>query len=225
MLKELEKSIGHTFKDKKLLQTALSHTSYVNENRRGEDSNERLEFLGDSILGMTTAYFLYVNFPNMPEGEMTKLRAELVCERSLARVGEALSLGKFIRLGKGEENGGGRSRPSIIADALEAIIAAVYLDGGREKATELITRHILSGVTGAGSVINCDYKTVLQEKVQRTKGNRISYRQLGETGPDHEKIFYVALYVNDEKYGEGSGKSKKEAEQQAAKDALNRFDD
>ena len=221
-MEQLEKKIGYEFKNKKLLHTALSHTSYVNELKSGEPSNERLEFLGDSILGMITAYYLYRKYPDMPEGNMTKLRAELVCEKSLAQVGREIGLGGFLLLGKGEELCGGRERPSIIADAVEAVIAAMYLDGGREKVRQFIRERILSRADEYGGSAD-DCKTALQELVQRTRGNIIEYRLTGESGPDHNKRFEAAVYINGRSMGTGTGRSKKDAEQNAARSALEKY--
>ncbi|MBQ4370148.1 MAG: ribonuclease III [Oscillospiraceae bacterium] len=219
----LEKTIGYTFRDKALLKNALMHSSYANENRKnGCASNERLEFLGDALLGAEAAKFLYTSFPDMGEGEMTKLRAEMVCEKSLAAVAQRISLGRCLLLGKGEAHGGGRERPSINADAVEALIAAIFLDGGREPAERFIGKYILSvplteDRLGVGEG---DYKTTLQEKVQRIRGSSVSYEIIAESGPDHNKTFTVAACINGERSGVGEGRTKKEAEQQAAKAAL-----
>lgn len=219
----LEKTIEYTFKDKELLKNALMHSSYANENRKsGRTSNERLEFLGDALLGAETAKFLYTSFPEMGEGEMTKLRAELVCEKSLAAVAERIGLGRCLLLGRGEAHGGGRERPSINADAVEALIAAMFLDGGREAIERFIGKYILSSGfkedrLGVGEG---DYKTTLQERVQRSRGSSVSYEIIAESGPDHNKTFTVAAVINGERSGVGEGRTKKEAEQQAAKDAL-----
>lgn len=219
-MNRLEKKLGYTFKNKELLKTALTHSSYANENKRsGLASNERLEFLGDSILGMTVAEYLYRNAPNMPEGQMTRQRAELVCEKRLEGVAGQLELGDFLRLGRGEEQGGGRTRPSILADAVEAVLAAVYLDGGVEPARAVINKYILSQI-GNGEAVGVDYKTSLQELVQSKTGQTLSYHMLGESGPDHAKIFTVEVRLNGLKQGEGTGRNKKEAEQAAAKAAL-----
>ncbi len=219
----LEKTIEYTFKDKELLKNALMHSSYANENRKsGCTSNERLEFLGDALLGAETAKFLYTSFPEMGEGEMTKLRAELVCEKSLAAVAERIGLGRCLLLGRGEAHGGGRERPSINADAVEALIAAMFLDGGREAIERFIGKYILSTGFKADrlGVGEGDYKTTLQERVQRSRGSSVSYEIIAESGPDHNKTFTVAAVINGERSGVGEGRTKKEAEQQAAKDAL-----
>lgn len=218
-MNELEAKLGYSFKNTELLLTALSHSSYVNERReQGEVCNERLEFLGDSVLGMITAKYLYLRFPDMPEGLMTKTRAELVCEPSLYEVAKKLGLGKYLRLGKGEENGGGRDRPSIMADAVEAIIAAIYLDGGYEEAERFINEYILTSV-GDG-VKSRDYKTTLQEIVQRKSDQVLKYEMIDATGPDHAKVFSFRVLLNGESIGEGTGRTKKLAEQNAAKKAL-----
>lgn len=213
----LEKKLGYTFRNKALLQEALTHSSWANENRKsGASSNERLEFLGDSVLGFTVAEFLFRNEPNMPEGQMTRLRADLVCERSLEGAALILELGEYLRLGRGEELSGGKKRPSILADAFEAIVAAIFLDGGIERAKEMVTRMILSQYKESGPS-GFDYKTALQELVQKKSGQILTYHMTGESGPDHMKLFSVEVRLNGEAKGEGAGKNKKEAEQAAAK--------
>ncbi len=222
-MNELEKKLGYSFKNTELLKTALSHSSYVNERKNsGEVCNERLEFLGDSVLGMVTATYLYNKFPDMPEGQMTKTRSELVCEPSLFEVAKKLDLGEYLRLGKGEEMGGGRNRPSIMADAVEAIIAAMYLDGGYGEAERFIHENILSSVDGG--VQYHDYKTALQEIVQRKSDQVLKYEMTGATGPDHAKVFTFRVLLNGEEIGEGTGRTKKTAEQNAAKKALEDMD-
>lgn len=216
MIKDLEAAIGYTFRDISLLQNALTHSSYANE--RWHDSlasNERLEFLGDSVLGMVTAEHLYRTFPQRPEGELSRLRAELVCETNLARVAAQLELGRHLMLGHGEEQGGGRTRESILADAVESVIAATYLDGGFQPAARLIHRFILSDIPVEKPRI-VDYKTTLQELVQQKKNQTISYTLTGESGPDHAKKFTVEVRINGKPMGSGSGTSKKRAEQDAA---------
>jgi len=220
MLKDLEEAIGYRFQNITLLQQAMAHSSYANE--RWHDSlmsNERLEFLGDSILGMLVADYLYRTFPNRPEGELTRMRADMVCERSLAVVAVQLNLGKHLLLGKGEEQGGGRGRESILADAVESVIAACYLDGGMEAAKSFVEKFVLVHVP-VNRPNNMDYKTALQEKVQQKKNQTLSYVLVGESGPDHDKHFQVELRLNDQVVGVGSGSSKKRAEQDAAKAAL-----
>lgn len=217
----LEKKLGHAFRDRALLATALTHSSYANENRGRGECNERLEFLGDSVLGMVVADALYRRFPELPEGRMTRLRAQLVCEESLHRVASELGLGEYVRLGRGEEHTGGRRRTSILADAVEAVIAAMYLDGGLGTAKAFIERQILSALDGAGPVMRVeDCKTELQELVQKKSGQSLSYELLGESGPDHDKTFTSQVCLNGRPIGSGSGRTKKEAEQAAARAAL-----
>lgn len=215
---ELEKRLGYSFTDKSLLSTALSHSSYANENR--SQSNERLEFLGDSVLGQAVAHHLYLAFPKMPEGQMTRLRAELVCEQALFAVAKKLELGRYIKLGKGEEHTGGRQRESILADAVEAVIAAMYLDGGMDTARGFINAFVLSELNAGDSRPSTDYKTALQEQVQRRQGQSLTYETISESGPDHNKTFTVSVLLNGKKIGEGEGRTKKEAEQSAAKSGL-----
>ena len=219
-MEKLEERLGYTFQNRRLLENALTHSSYANENKaKGESSNERLEFLGDSVLGMVVADHLYRNHPDLPEGELTRTRAALVCEESLVEVAAELNLGEYLRLGKGEESGGGRKRPSIQADAVEAVLAAVYLDGGIGSARKIIQRYILCReIEGLNS--SRDYKTALQELVQRESGQMLKYRLTGEEGPDHDKRFFVEVDLNGTPVGSGKGHSKKEAEQMAAKAAI-----
>ncbi len=220
MISELENAIGYHFKNITLLQNALSHSSYANE--RWHDSlmsNERLEFLGDSILGMTVADYLYRNFPDRPEGELTRMRADMVCERTLAAVANRIGLGQHLLLGHGEEQGGGRKRPSILADAVESVIAACYLDGGMEPAASFIRNFILCDVP-VKRFNNVDYKTALQELVQRKKNQVLTYELVGTSGPDHDKQFEVEVSLNGKPVGRGSGRSKKRAEQDAARSAI-----
>lgn len=223
-LNELQEKLGYFFRDRALLNTALTHSSYANENRAlGVVCNERLEFLGDSVLGVTVASHLFLHYESMPEGRMTRLRSELVCEQSLHRLAQKLELGKYLLLGKGEESNGGRERPSILADAVEAIIAAVYLDGGREKSTELIHRLLLADLGSDEPECYMDYKTALQELIQRKSGQVLTYELIGEQGPDHDKTFSFRVLLNGENVGEGTGHSKKTAEQDAAHCALQRL--
>jgi len=222
-MNNLEEKLGYKFKDPSLLKAALTHSSYANENKKSKAvSNERLEFLGDSVLGVTVSALIYANNPKMPEGQMTRLRAELVCERSLASLAVTFGLGKCLLLGRGEEKGGGRTRPSILADAVEAVLAAIYLDGGFEPVRKLITEHLTSQAERM-QLENFDYKTALQEVVQEKSGQVISYHTIDESGPDHMKSFTVEVRLNDAFLGRGSGKSKKEAEQTAAKSALQSY--
>lgn len=221
----LEAKLGYVFQDRRLLENALMHSSYANENRaHGCTSNERLEFLGDSVLGMVTATRLYQLYPDMPEGKMSRLRAELVCEQSLHAVALELRLGDYIRLGHGETRNGGRERPSILADAVEAIIAAMYLDGGLGPAKRFILDHILTGLADGQMHHVSDYKTDLQERVQRKPGQTLEYTLLSESGPDHNKTFTMNVLLNGQEIGQGSGRTKKEAEQAAAKCALERME-
>jgi len=215
-MKSLEEKLDYTFKNRALLENALTHSSYANESRGRCASNERLEFLGDSILGMVVADHLYRTHPDMPEGELTRTRAALVCEESLVEVARELELGNYLLLGRGEETGGGRHRPSIQADAVEAVLAAVYLDGGIGSARKIIGRYILSRTSQSAQ----DYKTALQELVQRESGQVLSYRLVGESGPDHNKVFTMEVDLNGTCVGTGQGRSKKEAEQMAAKAAI-----
>ena len=218
-MKSLEEKLGYTFQDKSLLENALTHSSCANESKGRLHSNERLEFLGDSILGMVVAEHLYRNHPDLPEGELTRTRAALVCEESLVEVAHDLGLGDYLKLGKGEEAGGGRTRPSIRADAVEAVLAAVYLDGGIGSARKIIQKYILSReIEGLNS--QRDYKTALQELVQRESGQSLKYRLTGSEGPDHDKRFFVEVDLNGQPVGAGKGHSKKEAEQIAAKAAI-----
>lgn len=221
-MKELEEKLGYSFNDRNLLKTALTHSSYANEMKRdGVESNERLEFLGDSILGMIVARYLYDSYPGMQEGKMTKLRSELVCEQSLSSAAERLSLGDYLYLGKGEVQGGGRERPSLLADAVEAVLAAVTIDGGLVPARRIVQKYILSN---SEEVKNHDYKTILQERVQRKSGRTFSYHLIDEKGPDHLKEFTVEMRIGDRPVSLGRGKTKKEAEQAAAAAALECID-
>ena len=225
-MQELEKKLNYTFRDPALLSEALSHSSYANEHRAaGLRSYERLEFLGDSVLGFVTAEFLFVQHPGLPEGDLTRIRAALVCEQSLYEVAQKLELGRYLKLGRGEEAGGGRNRTSILADATEAVFAAVYLDGGIGEASALIHRVLLDAERE--EVVEerrRDYKTALQELIQRQADQVLTYRMIGEEGPDHNKTFLAEVQLNGVQAGTGSGHSKKEAEQFAAKAALKRLE-
>ena len=216
---ELERRLGYTFHDSRLLETALTHSSYANE-RAGLHSNERLEFLGDSVLGFCAAKTIFSLYPDMPEGEMTRLRAELVCEASLHAVAREIGLGPSIRLGRNEECNGGRQRVSILADAVEAVIAAVHLDGGLEPAESFIEKNILRDLEAGRRPVRTDYKTQLQELLQKEGGAAPVYAIVGESGPDHAKTFTARVELHDGAFAEGAGKSKKEAEQAAARAAL-----
>ena len=205
MIKDLETEIGYHFHNISLLQNALTHSSYANERWHNSLlSNERLEFLGDSILGMLVADYLYRNFPDRPEGELTRMRADMVCETTLAGVAEKIHLGEHLLLGHGEEQGGGRTRESILADAVESVIAASFLDGGMEAALHFV-------------------RTFLQELVQQKKNQVLAYVLLDETGPDHDKHFAVAVTLNGAEVGRGDGRSKKRAEQEAARLAIEKL--
>ena len=220
MISQLEEAIGYRFKNITLLQNALAHSSYANE--RWHDSlksNERLEFLGDSILGMLVADYLYKNFPDRPEGELTRMRADMVCEQSLARIADRIGLGTHLLLGHGEEQGGGRERASILADAVESVIAASYLDGGMDAARRFVQTFVLCNVP-VTRLQNADYKTQLQELVQQKKNQVLSYALTGESGPDHDKHFTVEVSLNGAVVGRGEGTSKKRAEQDAARCAI-----
>ena len=217
---KLEEKIGYSFKNRDLLTTALTHSSYTNERHDRLDCYERLEFLGDSILGVVTAEFLYRHEPKLPEGRMTRLRAELVCEVSLHKVALSLGLGRYMRLGRGEERTGGRERTSILADMVEAIIAAIYLDSGMEEAKKFIMDKVLKDAEITDQHRSADYKTALQELIQRDSESRIEYELMGESGPDHDKRFTFCVKVNGAVAGEGTGRTKKEAEQLAAQKAL-----
>lgn len=219
-LNQLENGLGYAFTDRSLLKNALTHSSYANENRdRGIRDNERLEFLGDAILGFVVAEYLYRNFPGHPEGELTRVRADLVCETNLARQAATIRLGEFLLLGHGEEQGGGRKRASIVSDAMESVIAAAYMDGGFSAAKGIIDRLILRDVSMT-KPHNFDYKTVLQELVQRKKDQMLQYELTGECGPDHDKQFTVEVRLNGSAVGSGTGSSKKRAEQAAAENAI-----
>ena len=220
MLTKLEQGLGYTFRNKTLLENALTHSSYANENReRHLPDNERLEFLGDSILGFVVAEYLYRNFPDKPEGELTRIRADLVCERNLAEAAATIELGSYLLLGHGEEQGGGRKRDSIVSDAMESVIAASFMDGGFAAAKEIIDRLILWNIP-KGRPRNFDYKTAFQELVQRKKDQQIHYELTGESGPDHDKHFEVEVLLNGKAVGHGVGSSKKRAEQAAAEAAI-----
>lgn len=223
MIKDLEAAIGYRFHNISLLQNALTHSSYANERWHNSlMSNERLEFLGDSILGMTVAEHLYRNFPDRPEGELTRMRADMVCETTLASVAERIGLGQHLLLGHGEDRLGGRNRASILADAVESIIAASYLDGGMEAAVNFIRSFILCDVP-VKKLHNVDYKTTLQELVQQKKNQILSYTLAGESGPDHDKSFVVEVSLNGTVVGCGTGRSKKRAEQDAARVAIEKL--
>ena len=223
MIKDLETAIGYRFNNITLLQNALTHSSYANERWHNSlMSNERLEFLGDSILGMVVAEYLYRTFPDRPEGELTRMRADMVCEKSLAAAAARIDLGRHLMLGNGEEQSGGRNRDSILADAVESVIAASFLDGGMNAAQAFIEKFVLVEVP-VKKLHNADYKTALQELVQQKKNQTLSYALVGESGPDHDKRFEVEVSLNGRVIGVGSGSSKKRAEQMAAQAALEKM--
>jgi ribonuclease-3 len=223
MIKDLEVAIGYRFQNIQLLQNALTHSSYANERWHNSLlSNERLEFLGDSVLGMLVAEYLYHNFPNRPEGELTRMRADMVCEQTLAAAANRIGLGSHLLLGLGEEQGGGRHRNSILADAMESVIAACFLDGGMSAALKVVQQFILVEVP-VTKLHNADYKTKLQELVQQKKNQVLSYRLAGQSGPDHDKQFDVEVSLNGNVVGSGSGSSKKRAEQMAARSAIEKL--
>ena len=222
-MEKLEQKIGYRFHNRELLVTALTHSSYANERHGEAQSYERQEFLGDSILGLVTAEFLFTHEPPLPEGRMTRMRAELVCEASLHKTALELGLGSYMRLGRGEEHTGGRERPSILADMVEAIIAAIYLDSGMDEARRFILARVLRDAAFDDSHRSADYKTRLQELVQRKSNQVIAYDLVEETGPDHDKTFTFEVLINGAVSGRGSGKTKKEAEQMAAARALESY--
>lgn len=214
----LQNSIGYHFKNTALLSRALTHSSYANEYNLSAGDNERLEFLGDSVLGFITAEYLFSNHRDFPEGELTKLRAYAVCEKSLFAYAQEIELGKYLKLGKGEERTGGRERPSVLSDAFEAVIAAIYLDGGMEEAKKFVLRFVVPYVEAKPTFK--DYKTALQEVVQQNHGEALEYVLVSESGPDHNKRFEIEVHLNSNVLGRGVGGSKKKAEQNAAKEAL-----
>lgn len=216
----LEEAIGYSFHDKGLLSHALTHSSAANEHHDPFLSNERLEFLGDSVLGVIVSNYIYHHFPDLPEGELTKLRASLVCEQSLFQFAGEISLGNHLFLGKGEELTGGRARPSILSDAFEALLAAMFLDGGTEPVKKLVLRFILPELEHQKPVAFQDYKTTLQEIIQKNPEELLEYVLASESGPDHDKRFVVEVHLNSNVIGRGEGRSKKQAEQEAAREAL-----
>ena len=223
MIKDLETAIGYRFQNIQLLHNALTHSSYANERWHNSLlSNERLEFLGDSVLGMLVAEYLYHNFPDRPEGELTRMRADMVCETTLAAAANRIGLGEHLLLGHGEERFGGRNRNSILADAMESVIAACFLDGGIGAALQVVRKFILVEVP-VTKLHNADYKTMLQELVQQKKNQVLSYALVGQSGPDHDKQFEVDVTLNAEVVGHGIGRSKKRAEQEAARAAIEKL--
>ena len=220
-LNELQYKINYSFKDTKILVRALTHSSHANEKATRVFSNERLEFLGDSVLGFIAAELLYEKFKDLPEGVLTKLRAAIVCEKALYEYTCSLELGKYLFIGRGEERTGGRKRPALLADAFEALLAAVYLDGGMKSAKKFVVPYLEENIQNAsqGSSFR-DYKTMLQEVVQRNPGEMITYEIVDEKGPDHNKIFKCRLLINSNEFSRGEGRSKKDSQQIAAKEAL-----
>ena len=219
LLEELQDKIGYRFQNTELLKQALTHSSFANEQKINKLKDyERLEFLGDAVLELVSSEFLFRENPQMPEGQLTKLRASMVCEPALAYCAKDIDLGSYILLGRGEEYTGGRYRSSITSDVMEAIIGAIFLDGGIENAKKHIYRFILSDLEN--KILFLDSKTILQEEIQKKKDAQLRYELIGESGPDHNKQFTVDAYVNDVLIGSGTGRTKKAAEQQAAYEAL-----
>ncbi|MEY8415719.1 RNAse III [Tissierella praeacuta DSM 18095] len=222
-LEPLEENLNYKFKDIKLLKTALTHSSYANENKmKITDNNERLEFLGDTILSLIVSQYLYKKYPYYPEGELTKIRAKVVCESSLAFAARKINLGDYLLLGKGEEATGGRDRDSILADAIEALVGALYMDSDFQVVNKLLLENFEADIVYAVAkgALFIDYKTELQESLQKITRAKIEYRVIKEEGPDHNKIFYMDVMIDDKIVGTGTGRNKKEAEQMAAKEAL-----
>lgn len=218
---DLQNKIGYQFKNPALLNEALTHSSYANEHKSQHIKyNERLEFLGDSVLSIVVSDYIYKNCPELPEGELTKLRASLVCEKSLYEFAKKIDLGKYLILSKGERNNGGADRPSILSDAFEALIAAIYIDGGIAPASKHILNFVIPAIKNSKKKKINDYKTTLQEIIQKNPGEKLEYVLVKESGPDHNKHFVVEVHLNSNVIGKGGGRSKKEAEQQAAREAL-----
>lgn len=220
-MEALQKKIGYFFKNPDLLKEALTHSSFANEHKvQHIKYNERLEFLGDAVLSIVVSDYIFKNCPELPEGELTKLRASLVCERSLYGFAKQINLGNYLILSKGERHNGGADRPSILSDAFEALIAAIYIDGGMEPASEHILNFIVPAIKNTKKKPINDYKTTLQEIIQKNPGEQLEYVVVDEKGPDHNKHFVVEVHLNSNVIGKGGGRSKKEAEQQAAREAL-----
>lgn len=225
-LSSLENNLNYKFNNNKLLSLAMTHSSYANEHKMGiVENNERLEFLGDAILSLVVSQYLYKKYPNHPEGELTKIRAKVVCESSLAYAAKKIEIGKFLLLGKGEEATGGRVRESILADAAEAIVGAVYMDSDFETTNSILLSNFESDIVHAVAKgdLFIDFKTELQEIVQKKGKSTMEYVVVKEEGPDHDKRFYIDVIVNNESIGSGRGRNKKDAEQMAAKEALIRL--
>lgn len=218
---ELENKIGYQFNNKDLLREAMTHSSFANERKSQHIKyNERLEFLGDAVLSVVVSDYIFKHCPELPEGELTKLRASLVCEKTLFEFAQKINLGSYLILSKGEKNNGGAERPSILSDAFEALIAAIYIDGGMVPVSKHILHFIIPEIKSSRKKKVKDYKTTLQEIVQKNPGEKLEYVLIGESGPDHKKHFVVEVHLNSNVIGKGGGRSKKEAEQQAAREAL-----
>lgn len=220
---ELQKALNITFREVSLLKQAFTHASYVNEHRSAQEDNERLEFLGDAVLELAVSEFLYEHFSSYSEGEMTRLRASVVCEPSLVKYAEALHFGQYVLLGKGEERAGGRERPALLADVFEAFIGALYLDQGLTAVKKFLEQVMFPDIIAAEQPRFTDYKTQLQEYIQRKSMPPLEYRIVEERGPAHDREFAAEVWMNGERLGGGVGRSKKEAEQKAASEALSRF--
>ena len=216
----LEQTVGYVFRDPAVLDKALTHSSYANEAGRQLESNERLEFLGDAVLSILVSDHLFRHYDHLPEGELTKLRSALVCEKSLCGLARGIGLGEYLKLSRGEQNTGGRERDSILADAFEALLAAVYIDGGMSEAERFVARFVLPELQAAHQPPFRDYKTALQEVIQQNPEEMLEYRLVGATGPDHDKRFVVEVLIDGNLVGRGEGRSKKDAEQAAAHEAL-----
>ena len=220
VLEDFEKILNYNFKDISLLKTALTHSSFANEAKEDLKNNERLEFLGDAVLSVIVSEHIFKNYPDLPEGKLSKLRASLVCEKTLCKFSKDINVGSFLLLSHGEQHCNGACRESILADAFEAVIAAIYLDGGLEEARSFILRFIKHELLNMASFIFDDYKTILQEIVQKNKGEKITYSLMEESGPAHNRLFKMSAQINSNVLGIGTGKSKKQAEQMAAKEVL-----
>ena len=219
-MKRLEETIGYTFHNSTTLTNALTHSSYANESGRHIPSNERLEFLGDAVLSIVVSDHLFRHFTHLPEGELTKIRSSLVCEKSLCGVARKISLGEYLLLSRGEQHTGGRERDSILADAFEALLAAIYIDGGMEEADRFVVRFVLSELREKKDPSFHDYKPALQEVIQQNPEEMLEYVLVEASGPDHDKHFVVEVRINSNVVGRGEGRSKKDAEQAAAHEAL-----
>lgn len=215
-----EEAVNYTYNNKALMEEALTHSSFINEGKKHCSNNERLEFLGDSILSLVVAENLFKHYKHLPEGELTKLRASLVCEKSLFEFAQTINLGDYIKMGKGEEHTGGRNRPSVVSDAFEAVIASIYLDGGYNAAKKFVLAFVPQNLDIKKASQSSDYKTTLQEIIQKNREEKIEYVLTDEKGPDHNKSFTVEVHLNSNIIGKGTGRSKKQAEQLAAKEAL-----